>query len=231
MGFVSLTPAGCAQILDDGRALRKSMQQRRQPLLALRQGPARLVYHCPKPQPDGKRADLVRMPLELIDRIAALVSPPRTHRHRYFGVLAPNAPMRAAVTAMALAAPGAAMPVPRSPARYLAQTRFRNGNRRLPDGSTATILAFRSRRAAPRRLRPPWGAAPHTKWQAWGPYRDAAGPLPRRHSPLGGAAQHTKWQAWGPYRDAAGPLPRRHSPLGGAAQHTKWQAWGPYSGG
>ena len=29
-------------------------------------------------------------PLELIDRIAALVPPPRTHRHRYFGVLAPN---------------------------------------------------------------------------------------------------------------------------------------------
>jgi hypothetical protein len=27
-------------------------------------------------------------PLELIGRIAALVSPPRTHRHRYFGVLA-----------------------------------------------------------------------------------------------------------------------------------------------
>jgi hypothetical protein len=29
-------------------------------------------------------------PLELIDRIAALVPPPRTHRHRYFGVLAPE---------------------------------------------------------------------------------------------------------------------------------------------
>jgi hypothetical protein len=34
-------------------------------------------------------------PLELIDRIAALVPPPRTHRHRYFGVLAPNSPLRA----------------------------------------------------------------------------------------------------------------------------------------
>jgi len=40
-------------------------------------------------------------PLELIDRIAALVPPPRTHRHRYFGVLAPNSPLRDAVTAMA----------------------------------------------------------------------------------------------------------------------------------
>ena len=28
---------------------------------------------------------------------------PRTHRHRYFGVLAPNSPLRAAVTAMAAA--------------------------------------------------------------------------------------------------------------------------------
>lgn len=49
-----------------------------------------LVYHCPKPRPDGPR-DLVLTPLELIDRIAALVPRPRTHRHRYFGVLAPAA--------------------------------------------------------------------------------------------------------------------------------------------
>ncbi len=40
-------------------------------------------------------------PLELINRIAALVPPPRTHRHRYFGVLAPNSPLRTAVTALA----------------------------------------------------------------------------------------------------------------------------------
>ena len=71
----------------------------------LRQQGADLVYHCPKPQSGGKRADLVLTSLELIDRIAALVPPPRTHRHRYFGVLAPNAPLRAAVTAMALAVP------------------------------------------------------------------------------------------------------------------------------
>ncbi len=40
-------------------------------------------------------------PLELIERVAQLVPPPRTHRHRYYGVLAPNWPLRAAVTAMA----------------------------------------------------------------------------------------------------------------------------------
>ena len=40
----------------------------------------------------------------MLGRIAALVPPPRLHRHRYFGLLAPNAPLRAAVTALALAA-------------------------------------------------------------------------------------------------------------------------------
>ncbi len=40
-------------------------------------------------------------PLELIERLAALIPPPRRHRHRYYGVLAPNAPLRAQVTAFA----------------------------------------------------------------------------------------------------------------------------------
>jgi len=42
-------------------------------------------------------------PLELNNRIAQLVPPPRTHRHRYYGVLAPNSPLRAAVTALSQA--------------------------------------------------------------------------------------------------------------------------------
>ena len=57
-----------------------------------------LLYHIAKPRPDGPSA-LVLTPLELIDKIAALVPPPRIHRHRYYGVLAPNAPLRVAVTA------------------------------------------------------------------------------------------------------------------------------------
>jgi hypothetical protein len=65
-------------------------------------GKDHLLYHCPKPQPGGKQGDLVLTPLELIDKLAALVPPPRTHRHRYFGVLAPNSPLRGAVTALAL---------------------------------------------------------------------------------------------------------------------------------
>jgi hypothetical protein len=32
-------------------------------------------------------------PLELIDRLTALIPPPRLHRHRYHGVLAPHAPL------------------------------------------------------------------------------------------------------------------------------------------
>ena len=67
-----------------------------------------LVYRCAKQRSEptsdkrGTKVDELHLtPLELIDRIAALVPPPRTHRHRYFGVLAPNSPLRAAVTAMA----------------------------------------------------------------------------------------------------------------------------------
>jgi DNA-directed RNA polymerase subunit RPC12/RpoP len=92
----------------------------------------RLIYHLPKPGPDG-RAQLLLSPLELIERIAALVPPPRQHRHRYFGVLAPNAPLRAAVTALVPEAVTAQSTPPvksssgeqptetphRSPARYL----------------------------------------------------------------------------------------------------------------
>ena len=53
----------------------------------------------------GTKVDeLMLTSLALIDRIAALFPPPRTHCHRHFGVLAPNSPLRAAVVAMAAAA-------------------------------------------------------------------------------------------------------------------------------
>jgi Putative transposase/Transposase zinc-binding domain len=67
-----------------------------------------LLYRCPKPRPDGPSA-LVLTPLALIGKIAALLPPPRMHRHRYYGVLAPHAPLRAAVTALA------PVPVPSPP--------------------------------------------------------------------------------------------------------------------
>ncbi len=91
----------------------------------------RLLYELPKPRPDGCTV-LHLTPLELIQRLAALIPPPRVHRHRYHGVLAPNAPLRAAVTALAPAASdydpvtsekkvqeAAIEEVWRSPARYL----------------------------------------------------------------------------------------------------------------
>ena len=76
----------------------------------LKQRGADLVCRCGKGhseplQSDKYSSELVLTPLELIDRIAQLVPPPRTHRHRYYGVLAPNPPLRAAVTAMAQVAP------------------------------------------------------------------------------------------------------------------------------
>lgn len=99
----------------------------------------RLIYHLPKPGPDGQ-TQIILSPLELIGRIAALVPPPRQHRHRYHGVLAPNSPLRPAVTALA-PAPVALPPEPvakpaveavaddpppdlaRSPARYQCSSR------------------------------------------------------------------------------------------------------------
>ena len=41
--------------------------------------------------PDG-RTELRLTPLELIDRLATLIPPPRLHRHHYHGVLAPSVP-------------------------------------------------------------------------------------------------------------------------------------------
>ena len=57
----------------------------------------RLVYSLRKPTLDGRR-ELILTPLELLDRLAQLVTPPRRHKHRYYGVLASNARLRRAVT-------------------------------------------------------------------------------------------------------------------------------------
>jgi hypothetical protein len=91
----------------------------------------RIVYRLPEPQRDGRTA-LSLTPLEFIDHLAALIPPPRLHRHRYHGVLAPNAPLRLAATAYGRDAdlthppppsvaspPTAAAPSGRSPAHYL----------------------------------------------------------------------------------------------------------------
>jgi hypothetical protein len=58
------------------------------------------VYRLRKPTLEG-RTELILTPLELLDRLAHLVRPPRIHKHRDCGVLAPNAKLRRAVTASA----------------------------------------------------------------------------------------------------------------------------------
>jgi hypothetical protein len=58
--------------------------------------PERLLYESTKPGPGGNGRLLLLTPLELLDRLAALVPPQRIHRHRYFGVLAPHSPLRSA---------------------------------------------------------------------------------------------------------------------------------------
>jgi len=52
--------------------------------------PERLVYDPPKAGPGGSGPQCLT-PLELLDRLAALVPPPRLHRPRYFGVPARTA--------------------------------------------------------------------------------------------------------------------------------------------
>ena len=68
-------------------------------IASLASNDSRLVYRLPRPAPDG-RTELRLRPLELLERLARLIPPPRLHRHRYHGVLAPNAKLRAAVIAI-----------------------------------------------------------------------------------------------------------------------------------
>jgi hypothetical protein len=58
---------------------------------------ARLVYELPRPARDG-RTRIRLSPLELLDRLARLIPPPRVHRHRYHGVFAPYATWRREAT-------------------------------------------------------------------------------------------------------------------------------------
>ena len=87
---------------DDRAGLERLLRYCARPTFALERlqaaGPDRVIYRLPKPAMDG-RTELVLTPLEFLDRVAALIPPPRRHRHRYHGVLAPNSPLRQAVTA------------------------------------------------------------------------------------------------------------------------------------
>jgi hypothetical protein len=102
-GFVSLD-AGVRIEAQDRQGLERVLRYCARPPFAAERleeiDAQRLIYHLPRPGPDGKTQPILS-PLELIGRIAALVPPPRQHRHRNSGVLAPNSPLRPAVTALA----------------------------------------------------------------------------------------------------------------------------------
>jgi len=63
----------------------------------------RLIYAFDKPRPDGSW-QLTLTPIELLDRLARFIPPPRRHLHRYHGEFAPRAALRAQVAARAGAA-------------------------------------------------------------------------------------------------------------------------------
>ena len=75
---------------------------------------AALEGHRPEQQQQQQKTIELRLSAsEFLDRVAALIPPPRKHRHRYFGVLAPNSPWRAQVVAQAGRKPGAGSKAPR----------------------------------------------------------------------------------------------------------------------
>jgi hypothetical protein len=67
---------------------------------------ARLLYRLPEPDLQGRTA-LVLSPPELLARLSQQIPPPRVHRHRYHGVPAPHARLRAPVVAIGRSAPKA----------------------------------------------------------------------------------------------------------------------------
>jgi len=68
----------------------------------------KVTYILPKPDLNG-RTLLVMDALELLDKLAKLIPPPRTHQVRYFGVMAPNSHMRKRV--IESAGPSAALQI------------------------------------------------------------------------------------------------------------------------
>ena len=89
-------------------------------------------YQMKRPDADG-RSYLVMTPLELMERVAALIPPPQVHLVRYFGVLAPNARDRALLVAQggaadteAAATQAAAMPAAAATAPAIPRPRPRS---------------------------------------------------------------------------------------------------------
>jgi hypothetical protein len=77
-------------------------------------GVRRVFYQPARPTPDG-RTLLALSPLEFLETLSRLMPPPRVHRHRYHGVLAPNARLRARVVALGREDPDMSEPEEGSP--------------------------------------------------------------------------------------------------------------------
>jgi hypothetical protein len=141
---------------NDRQALERLLRYCARPAFALERlrevDAQHLVYESVKPGPGGS-VTLMLTPLELLDRLATLIPPPRRHRHRYFGVLAPNSRLRAAVTALAgpraetpaaqtpAAAPGAPPPAPASASAEAPQAADEPIHRRAARYAWAQLLA------------------------------------------------------------------------------------------
>jgi hypothetical protein len=95
--------------------------------------PDPLLYASTNQGPGGSGPQRLT-PLEVLDRLATLVPPPRIHRHRYFGVLAPNSPLRTAITALA---PGATT----APPAPIAEPAAKPAHRRAVRYAWAMLLA------------------------------------------------------------------------------------------
>ncbi len=63
-----------------------------------------ITYRLPKPCHTGKTS-IQLDPLEFLDKIAALIPPPRRHRHHYHGAFAPNSPLRRSISTAAIQTP------------------------------------------------------------------------------------------------------------------------------
>ena len=68
-----------------------------------------LSYRLPKTTHTGL-TNIQIDPLEFIEKIAALIPPPRKHRHHYHGVFAPNAPLRRLIVTAAIQIPKILVP-------------------------------------------------------------------------------------------------------------------------
>jgi hypothetical protein len=120
-----------------------------------------LVYRLRRPLMDGRTEILLR-PVDLLARLVDLLTPPRKHRHRYCGVLAPAASLRRAVIAtagpagtvlqsleaareamgLAADAPGPRRPASRSWAMLLARIYENRPLQCLRCGGPMRIIAF-----------------------------------------------------------------------------------------